>query len=107
MAEYDPSRTYALAKLQWALVDPSGAPKSLHQEIELALAAWAKRRGGIILDEATRQAFFRAMTLAKWKICPAHAWCRVVPAPIVKLPRAKRSVLPKAQRRKLPIKKKL
>ena len=99
MAEFDSSRTYALKSLQYALVNPSGQPLSLHGSIDLALGAWVQKRGGIILGAADRQRYFDALVKDKYSIRPAHAWCRVDADPVLKLPKEKQNVKQKAIKR--------
>lgn len=91
MAEFDPSRTYAIRKLQYALVDPKGQPLSLHHSVDQALGVWVMKRGGIILDAASRKRYFDNMRKAKYSIRRAFAWCRVGPDQIEKLPKEKKS----------------
>jgi hypothetical protein len=97
MGEFDPSRTYAIPKLKWALCDPHGAPISLHASPSAALGAWVLARKEIILDESSRQRLFRALLKARYSIRPANAWCRVQPHPLEKLAKEKSIVKAKAK----------
>lgn len=85
MGEYDPSRTYALASLRYALCDPRGQPLSIHGSPDSALAAFVKKRG-LDIDPENRRAAFSMLLKHKYSIRGATAWCRVEPYQITKLP---------------------
>lgn len=104
MAEFDSSRTYAIPRLTYALCNPYGQPLSLHGTIDLALGAWMQKRGQIILDAESRKRGFTYLLKEKYSIRPAHAWCRVGPDMILKLPKEKPNVkFPKSSKRIRPL----
>jgi hypothetical protein len=100
MAEFDTDRTYALPRLVYALCNPAGQPLSLHGSVDIALGAWYQKRGGIIIDEKSRQRAFSFLLREKYSIRRAHAWCRVTSDIVLKLPKEKPNVKPQIKRKR-------
>lgn len=90
-AELEDGKTYAIKKLQYALIDPQGVPVALHTSLDQVVGYYAstRRPADIILDETSRQRIFAALLRNKYSIRKCYAWVRIASEAITELPPAK------------------